>query len=897
MNTTQSPSPVDDASPKICEVNGGGLLLPLFGNNEQNWPLALRDVLYLLGLLWSFVAVAIIADLFMGAIERITAKEEVVHIEHGGEKRRFHTRVWNYTVANLTLMALGSSAPEILLSIIELLNNQMYSGDLGPSAIVGSAAFNLLVISAVCVACIPSPDIKYIKQMGVFAVTGITSVFAYLWLIIILQISSPDYIDVWEAAVTFAMFPVLVLVAYFFDIGLPQKLSKKVLQAEELSEVSVPKAAKQGQVVPITDKPAGGKAGEKFRLEETIAERMKQLKRETDTSMNDFQLRNIASEIEGEMPKSRAMYRIAATRTMMAGARMRRANEKTEQRQIAEKPEEPESAQPRASDSGDLKRNGPPSIGFTAPQVKMFLHAQDFKVNVQRHGSLAECVSVQYTCEDTETTVGSGHFAQFKGTLTLQAGEAQKAIILSPPEDRKARGFSVTLSDPAWVKPPRSEEARMIDSERTTAGTSISPIPLGSSESHSAQSACGLGIARVEVTLVDEEDPGTVRFEKDAYEVKESSGDLVIKVLRLGNPSTEVSMKYLTEDDTAVAGKDYEAVEGTLTLLPGEKEGNIVIPIINDEHYEKAEAFRVILTEPERGLKFDETTDGGAERCIAIVTIQCDDVVKNNVDKILAYVNTHAIQVGANSWAQQFVEAVYCNGSPEAQKEAGVMDWIMHIISFVWKLLFAFVPPPSILGGWLSFFIALVFIAVLTAIIGDLASLLGCCLGLPDLVTAITLVAIGTSLPDTFASQMAAKDLPHADAAIGNITGSNAVNVFLGLGTPWLMGAIYWTIKGPTDDWKQRFSTAGKYGQYDIVNRYPQGGFAVPAGDLVFSVIVFSICAVICLGTLVVRRKLYGGELGGPTVPKYITVALFLMLWLTYITLSVLKATIPGFIY
>ena len=38
--------------------------------------------------------------------------------------------------------------------------------------------------------------------------------------------------------------------------------------------------------------------------------------------------------IRQEMPKSRAMYRIAATRTMMAGARMRRANEKTEQRQV-----------------------------------------------------------------------------------------------------------------------------------------------------------------------------------------------------------------------------------------------------------------------------------------------------------------------------------------------------------------------------------------------------------------------------------------------------------------------------------------------------------------------------------------------------------------------------------
>jgi solute carrier family 8 (sodium/calcium exchanger) len=43
--------------------------------------------------------------------------------------------VWNDTVANLTLMALGSSAPEILLSVIELLSDKMFSGALGPSTI------------------------------------------------------------------------------------------------------------------------------------------------------------------------------------------------------------------------------------------------------------------------------------------------------------------------------------------------------------------------------------------------------------------------------------------------------------------------------------------------------------------------------------------------------------------------------------------------------------------------------------------------------------------------------------------------------------------------------------------------------------------------------------------
>jgi len=37
-----------------------------------------------------------------------------------GETTVMTVRVWNETVSNLTLMALGSSAPEILLSLIEV---------------------------------------------------------------------------------------------------------------------------------------------------------------------------------------------------------------------------------------------------------------------------------------------------------------------------------------------------------------------------------------------------------------------------------------------------------------------------------------------------------------------------------------------------------------------------------------------------------------------------------------------------------------------------------------------------------------------------------------------------------------------------------------------------------
>ena len=59
------------------------------------------------------------------------------------------------------------------------------------------------------------------------------------------------------------------------------------------------------------------------------------------------------------------------------------------------------------------------------------------------------------------------------------------------------------------------------------------------------------------------------------------------------------------------------------------------------------------------------------------------------------------------------------------------------------QVLFAAVPPTDMLGGWLTFAVSLVFIGLLTAIVGDLASIFGCTIGLPDAITAITFVALG----------------------------------------------------------------------------------------------------------------------------------------------------------
>lgn len=67
-----------------CEQGQGGLILPLFGNREnRTWDAtflgsALRALLYFFGLIWAFLGVSIIADIFMAAIETITSAERTL---------------------------------------------------------------------------------------------------------------------------------------------------------------------------------------------------------------------------------------------------------------------------------------------------------------------------------------------------------------------------------------------------------------------------------------------------------------------------------------------------------------------------------------------------------------------------------------------------------------------------------------------------------------------------------------------------------------------------------------------------------------------------------------------------------------------------------------------------
>lgn len=152
----------------------------------------------------------------MGSIEAITAETKEVTLGAGQYERVVHVEVWNKTVSNLSLMALGSSAPEILLAVIEVIGNDFSSGALGPGTIVGSAAFNMLMIIAICMGIEP---IKRVEAILVLYITAAASAGAYIWLYAIVDLISPGKIEIWEAAVTIAMFPVMLLIAFAADKG------------------------------------------------------------------------------------------------------------------------------------------------------------------------------------------------------------------------------------------------------------------------------------------------------------------------------------------------------------------------------------------------------------------------------------------------------------------------------------------------------------------------------------------------------------------------------------------------------------------------------------------------------------------------------------------------------
>ncbi|XP_033967801.1 LOW QUALITY PROTEIN: sodium/calcium exchanger 3 [Pseudochaenichthys georgianus] len=765
-----TPSPLITPSNATCSGNSkcrAGIILPIWYPEDPSMGDKIaRVIVYFVAMIYMFLGVSIISDRFMAAIEVITSQErELVIKKPNGETTTTMIRVWNETVSNLTLMALGSSTPEILLTLIEVCGHGFVSGELGPATIVGSAAFNMFVIIGICVSVVPQGEVRKVKHLRVFFVTAGWSVFAYIWLYMILAVFSPNEVQVWEGLLTLAFFPICVFLAWIADRRLLFfKFMHKKYRHDKHRGVIIETEGERSKGIEMDGKMVnshfmdGSAASNLIGLIES--KEVDESRRDMIRILKDLKQKYPEKELDqlvemanyyalSHQQKSRAFYRIQATR-MMTGAGNILKKHVTEQAKKSVSIQEIHVEEPEEYVS---------RITFDPAVYQCLENCGAAILTVTRRGGdINKTIYVDYKTEDGSANAGADYeFSE--GTVVFKPGEMFREINIGIIDDdifEEDEHFFVRLGN-----------LRVLETEDEVLSPNSLPYPKAM-----------LGFPAVAtVTILDDDHSGIFTFESGSVHISESIGIMEVKVLRTSGARGTVIVPFRTVEAIAKGGgEDFEDNYGELEFKNDETCKLVHVKIIDDEEYEKNKNFYLELAEPRMvdmslqkamllaGDVSDRkiTTDEEEARRIAEmgkpvlgenskleVIIEESYEFKSTVDKLIKKTNL-ALVVGTNSWRDQFMEAITDEEEDESGEERlpSCFDYVMHFLTVFWKVLFACVPPTDYLNGWACFIILIAIIGMLTAVIGDLASHFGCAPSAQGLsVTAVVFVALGTSVP------------------------------------------------------------------------------------------------------------------------------------------------------
>ena len=334
-------------------------------------------------------------------------------------------------------MALGSSAPEILLSVVEIYAKNFKAGDLGPGTIVGSAAFNLFMIIGLCMYVIPDDEVRKIKHLRVFIITATWSVFAYIWLSLILGPISYGVVEVWEGLLTFAFFPLCVWTAYVAERRmLCYKYTSKTYR---LNKHGMVVGTTKGEDIEI-------RGQEKFaaldeNMDPTLLEferhrreyinAMKRIRLENpDIDMAELEMR-AREEVMSKGPKSRAYYRIQATRKLAGKTNL----DKKLKEQLALDAEKEREEEEKEKEEHKKKDDGVQRIFFDPPHYTVMENIGKFHATVVREGGdLHTAIQVDFKTEDG-TAYAVNDYIEKQGTLYFGPGQTEAEIELEVLDD------------------------------------------------------------------------------------------------------------------------------------------------------------------------------------------------------------------------------------------------------------------------------------------------------------------------------------------------------------------------------------------------------------------------------------------------------------------------------
>lgn len=109
----------------------------------------------------------------------------------------------------------------------------------------------------------------------------------------------------------------------------------------------------------------------------------------------------------------------------------------------------------------------------------------------------------------------------------------------------------------------------------------------------------------------------------------------------------------------------------------------------------------------------------------------------------------------------------------------------LKLIDRALKLIF-----PAKEKYYLVFFVSIALIAALSYVLVEVAVSTAHVLNIPEAIIALTVLAIGTSIPDLFSSVIVARQ-GRVDMAVSNAIGSNIFDILIGLGLPFIIAMTF----------------------------------------------------------------------------------------------------------
>lgn len=215
------------------------------------------------------------------------------------------------------------------------------------------------------------------------------------------------------------------------------------------------------------------------------------------------------------------------------------------------------------------------ALSFSTPAYVVNEGDGGATIRVLRSSGTNESVTVFYETSDITATNNSDYLGK------TNSATATNALTFLPGETFKT--FTVPILEDSDVEGSESFAVRLFD------------------PSSNAQLATP---SNAVVTIIDND--SRFSFATNSFAVDEGGTNVIVTIVRTNTSIGEATIDFATSNETALAGADFTATNGTITFLDGEFSHTVLIPIVDDASVEGDESFAVVLSNPGTGAVLGE---------------------------------------------------------------------------------------------------------------------------------------------------------------------------------------------------------------------------------------------------------------------------------------------------